>query len=445
MNSKKIIFAIIWIALLIWLWILFSTLNSQTAKPKTANIWDLTMWTIWENDSWYNKIIEDFKAKNKEFEKSNIVVTNFKNYNDYFESLFFSIMNSTTPDIFVLNSSESNIFDNQIIWVDPALVWVDEFRKDHEIVFSNDLIKKMTIDWKEIEYLKWIPIWYEIMWVFFNFRDLRWQKIDTWADINEAARNLKQENSTSLIWIWNWSTVYGVSDIISQFFLLEWVDNIANLTIENIKSVFSSYSRFWDKSLDNAYDNLFENLTTQNENNLNAFSKWDLQMVIGYPKMIQEIDKKWYNKTFLRASSMPTHTLNSWKLFVNYNYFVINKNTQKINFAKSFIKHLSTTEAQKIFLAENSYYFPARLSLLNDRLEESISKDYNIKYKDFYNKSLELSSFNKWYMSIYDKEIISILDKWTSWVDLFENLKKRLLCLSKKMNWEWNITVPCSF
>jgi len=54
---------------------------------------------------------------------------------------------------------------------------------------------------------------------------------------------------------------------------------------------------------------------------------------------------------------------------------------------------------------------PAMLSLIKDRLEENLKDGYNIKYKNFYNKSLELTTFNKSVRTIYDKEIALIIDK----------------------------------
>jgi hypothetical protein len=84
------------------------------------------------------------------------------------------------------------------------------------------------------------------------------------------------------------------------------------------------------------------------------------------------------------------------------------------------------------------------LSLVSKRLEENVSKDYVIKYKDFYNSSYELASFNKLNKVIYDKEMVNILDNSLNSQELFENFRKKLLCISSKMIKQENMSLSCN-
>jgi DNA-binding HxlR family transcriptional regulator len=53
-------------------------------------------------------------------------------------------------------------------------------------------------------------------------------------------------------------------------------------------------------------------------------------------------------------------------------------------------------------------------------------------------------SFNKWNKVIYDKWIIDILDNSLNSQELFENFRKKLLCISNKMLKQENMSLSCN-
>jgi hypothetical protein len=57
---------------------------------------------------------------------------------------------------------------------------------------------------------------------------------------------------------------------------------------------------------------------------------------------------------------------------VNYNYFVINKNTLNLDLSLALISYFSSKEGQQKYLDIFPYYMPSMLSLLEKRLEENI-------------------------------------------------------------------------
>jgi hypothetical protein len=76
-------------------------------------------------------------------------------------------------------------------------------------------------------------------------------------------------------------------------------------------------------------------------------------------------------------------------------------------------------------------------------LEEPLKDWYSLKYKDFYNSSFEQVSFYKANRQMYDSEVIKSLDDILNWTILFENFRKRVLCMSEKMiTWE-NLAKSC--
>jgi len=66
-------------------------------------------------------------------------------------------------------------------------------------------------------------------------------------------------------------------------------------------------------------------------------------MIFGYPRMLLDIDEKGFSKAMLRAINFPDFINDSDKL-VNYNYFVLNKNSQNKDAANKFLKYVFSEE-----------------------------------------------------------------------------------------------------
>ncbi|MDD5770012.1 MAG: extracellular solute-binding protein [Candidatus Gracilibacteria bacterium] len=439
MNKNKIIFLIIGVIILISLVILVSVLNSNSTKQTKNQKGSVNVWIVGDDQKKFNDVLLSFKAKFPQYKDVNIVTTSFPNYGEYFDILMASFLKGKNPDIFVLNNNDTNFFSGEIMGIDPKIISPDDFRKNYDIVFSNDLIKKIKIQDKDVEYLAGIPLGYEVLGLFYNFREIKGKNLSTWSYINDTIREINQEAGKTTIGIGNGSSVAEVEDIITQFLILDGVTSLSDATGDKLKSSLSNYIRFGDENLENKYNAL---TTSTSDNNLKSFSKGDIQMLIGYPRLLEEIDKNGFNKNFLRAEPFPTYT-GSGKLLVNYNYFVINKNTKNSVIALDLMKYFSTQEGQKKYLEKFSYYLPSMLSLINNRLEETLKNGYTLKYKNFYNPNIELTSFNKGIENVYNKEITSILDKGINSVDLFEILRKRLLCMSNKIITFENLGNPC--
>lgn len=434
MNKNKIIFAILWVIVLILFISIFFILNSKSAKknPSTQK-WNFSIWVVWDDKAKFNEYITDFKTKAEKYKNNNFDIVSFPNYDEYYNSLVWAFLTGKAPDIFVLNNNDSSFFDLQVMWIDPSVISPDDFRKNYDSVFSNDLIRKTKVEEKDVEFLAGIPLWYETLGLFYNFREVKGKNLSTWSYINDVIREISTETGKSTIGIGNGSTVAMVEDIITQFLLLDGVENLASASGDKLKASLSNYFRFGDINMENKYDQFYEGLVTENKNNLDLFSRWDIQMVLGYPRLMEEIDKKWFNKTFLRAEPFPTYTKDSGKILVNYNYMVINKNNKDNELALEMMRYFASSEGQRKYLDIFPYYMPSMLTLVEKRLDENLKDGYSVKYKNFYNQNLELTTFPKGIRTLYDKEVSLILDKWVNGIDLFDILRKRLLCISNKM------------
>jgi ABC-type glycerol-3-phosphate transport system substrate-binding protein len=184
-------------------------------------------------------------------------------------------------------------------------------------------------------------------------------------------------------------------------------------------------------------------MESSNKNNLDLFSRWEIAMVIWYPRMLFDINEKWFRKSALYAKPFPWYFDGSWKSLVNYNYFVINKNTKNENAAISFLQYLNSDKWELAYLKKFPYYLPARVSLEEDVLDMPIIEWYNIKLEDFNNTSLEKASFDKKIKLIYDREIQDILDDKFNYLNKFMNMRDSLICkFNKIINFEW-LSISC--
>lgn len=446
MNKNKLIFAIIWVILLIFIIFVALNLRKDTAKTQEKSAWVFNIWVVWDDVEWVKKVVENFQKVNTKYASQKIEVNSFTSFDDYHYALSSSIISWKSPDVFVLNNNEkSSMFSNQIIWVNPSVVNPNDFRKKYKWVFTDDLIIS-SWEWEQKqEYLQWIPVWYETFWIFYNRRYIKETDLSSISSLNNVVSNLKKDKPELVpIWIWNGSTVDNVSDIITQFFMLEtWISWLEDVNWNKMKQSLSSYMLYWDVDWDNAYNSRFNELSNLGQTSVDLFSKWETFMLVWYPRLINKIKEKWFSKNFLLASPFPHYFSWDWKTLVNYNYFVINKDSTNQELANSFLWYLSSDVGALEYFKNFKYYLPALLSLESDQLKEKISDDYNIILENFISSDHELSSFDKWVKNIYDKNIISILDNVSNYEKPFENFRKSVLCKAKKISTLEDLSTNC--
>jgi ABC-type glycerol-3-phosphate transport system substrate-binding protein len=96
----------------------------------------------------------------------------------------------------------------------------------------------------------------------------------------------------------------------------------------------------------------------------------------------------------LRVTGFPDFINESEKL-VNYNYFVLNKNSVNKGLAYEFLNYVFSEEGEKAYINHFKYYVPARISVYSELKDDKIHDDFHIKLKNFYNSEATYSSFNK--------------------------------------------------
>jgi len=453
MNKRKIIFIIILICILIGVFVLIfvskknqqNALVSQNAKKK----WDLKVWIVWDDKDKFSDFIWEFKKTYKDYSSSKIDVESFPNYEEYMNSLALSFVTWNVPDVFVLNNNEKSIFTTKIGLIPNTIINTNDFRKRFKWIFPDELIIN-TWTWEKVtEFVSWVPIWYETLGVFYRRWFLKSKDFLKWASLSSAVSDIKTQYPEFIpIWIWNWSSVYWVSDIITSFFVWNNIFGIDNLwngnSLDTVKSALLSYLMYWDTTFYNSYNSKFSELKSTWENNLDLFSSWTVLSVIWYPRMIEKIDEKWYQPNFLLADAFPMFGLaKDEKTLINYNYFVVNKDTKNSKLAYSLLQYMLSEKWARDYLKKFTYYLPSMLSLESEKLNENIYPWYNIKLGDFYKKDRIYTSFDKWNKAIYDREIVPILDDEKKYWDLFEAFRTSLLCRVKKLTDFENLWEDC--
>jgi hypothetical protein len=438
MNNRKLIFWIIWALLIIILLSVLIFAKWDTRKKGVAkSSWDFKIWIVWDSAKNFEEFISSFKEDNKSMANVIYSIQSFPNYEEYSNALTSAIIKWVAPDIFVLNNNEESIFEEKVLALSNSDIDIHNFRKEHKNIFNNDLIVSQW-EWNEKqEFLKWIPVWYETLWIFFN----KWVPFRLNATNFTSLSSLlgiiekKKEDNLVTIGIWNWN-VLNAWDILAQYLL---INKIKSLDDSKYKSWLSEYTTYGSLNWDNLYNSLFENW----ENNIDLFIDKKIGSIIAYPRVIEKLQTSWFSKQFLYATPFPHRFSWDGPSLANYNYFVINKETSQEKVALTFLKYLNSKEWAENYLAKYKYYLPAKIELEEKLWEWNISNYFqNIQLRDFYSDE-PLSSFNKWNKVIYDKEIISVLNNFNSYLSAFEKFKTSTLCKSNKILNLTNLSVSC--
>ena len=442
MNNRKLIFWVIaWVLVIGLLLFLIIAKTSQSTKRTQVSSWKFQIWTVWDSKIKFEEFLTSFKSDNRWISNVSYTITNFPNYKDYSIALNSAIIKWKTPDVFVLNNNEQSLFEEKILAISNENIDIHKFRQNYKTIFSDDLIVD-DWEWEEkVSYLKWIPVGYETLWIFYNKR-FRLKPSDFVSISSLKSAIIKVERLGVIpIAIWNWSTIINSPDLLAQQFLLNKVKSLKDANDTKIKQTLSEYTNYW--VWDNNYNSLFPSDKYDIKNNIELFVDKEVAAIVAYPRAIIKLQSNWFSNSFLSAAAYP-HSY-SWDgpSLANYNFFVINKDTKQKNVALTLLSYLNSEKWANAYLKKFKYYLPAQLKLEEKLANEKISNFYDsIQLRDFYSDE-PLSSFDKWNKVMYDEKIINILDDFNSPLSTFENLQTSILCNSKKILHLENLTASC--
>lgn len=434
MNKKKIIFlSIIWVlVLLLFILLLLSSLSWWKNTIKTVKKW-FSIWTYWQDKDTFNEYLNEYK-KRKWLDKSTFIVENFDNYKEYNIALASALLRWEWPDIFMLNNNEISFMSEHTFWLDSNSIDIDEFSDSFVWFFGDDLIVSSWEEDNKINYVTWIPMWYETLGVIYNRKYVSADDVSHLWKLNKVIDKIAATNSNIIpFWIWYWKSVDLAWDIATQFFMLEDIISYDKVNSSILRSALTSYYKFWEKYIDQ-----FKRYSNAWNTTLNWFMKRQVAMVVWYPSTLNKMssfDNSTVEKSRVEAKPFPEYSSVWWKALVNYNYFVINKDTDNFNWSVNLLSYMFSEQWQESYLEKFKFLLPARLSLEDKFFSKTINKAFSkIKLKDFYNNwDMPYYSFNKWIKIIYDEDIIDILDNHIDWIEKFWKFKKSLECMTDKI------------
>lgn len=80
-------------------------------------------------------IEENFKKAFPEYASQEIQVESFSDSYSYYASLVSAFLSGNGPDIFMIENTESSVFENQIRAIDPEVLSPNDFRVRFQPVF----------------------------------------------------------------------------------------------------------------------------------------------------------------------------------------------------------------------------------------------------------------------------------------------------------------------
>lgn len=422
MSKNKIIFAVIWLVSVILLLILVSIITSSWGKKSanTSSVKEFSVWVVGDETAWFSDIITWFKQRFPQYKTTDIKFTKFSSYEDYERTLLMVMADGGWPDMFVVNNNWWDLLESKIYALSDTIINIDDFEKRYNKAFDDLVIKNKEKNekWEDIvkSYLKWIPLWYETLWVFYNWRLLKNVPL-TWSDLDDEISSSSGSSDYSTVALWlSLKYIFNSWDIFSALLLQNWITSYKDLTSQNALKTLKAYESYWNDPNNNILS-FKDEMDSLGFTSVDLFVRWKVWMIIGYPSLIKEIElaikrSGWnssLNERFLRSSVLPQIS-SKWKdekiwatNIINYNYLAVSKISQNKNMAFDFLSYLSRQEAQEKYLKVFPYYLPSQKALEQDRLQQDLSKSFDrIKYSSFLVDNVDLAPFDKWLKTDFD-------------------------------------------
>ncbi|MCK9272851.1 extracellular solute-binding protein [Candidatus Gracilibacteria bacterium] len=447
MSKNKMIFGALGAVLLMILIYGFSLLNSSSNKKKVSGPKEFNVWVVGDESAGFSDIKEGFKERFPAYANTDIKFTKFSSYEEYQENLLMVMDDDNSPDVFVVNNNGGDLLETKIQAIPNEVIDSLDFSKRFNKAFDELILKakENPDDANSIikTYIKGIPLGYETLGVFYNWKLVRNIPL-TWSELDEEIKNSEQnENYLTIALGLGEKYIFKAPDIFSMFLLQNGINTYKELKSNNAllaMKAYKSYATDPNNDLTSFQDEMDSlGLTT-----VDMFVRGKIGMIIGYPSLIKEIElaiKRTsgtvnINKKFLRSSPLPQISSDKEKNdsvnLINYNYFALSRKTKNLAMGYDFMNYLSRQEAQEKYLKAFPAYLTAVRALEDQRKKENISKDYEyVTYESFMDPAVELKSFAKGLNLKFDnyfnnnfsskKEDSTVLEKGIQYIDCNKN------------------------
>lgn len=388
MSQKKIIFfaiiATIIIAIATTMIYISKQSKSKISGPSTLKIW-ITEGT---SDS-YDSLIEGFKKYAPEYNNTEFIIEKQTSDADRYRTLLLSTLTEWSgPDIFMLHSGEDTILETKIEPIPSDLLDFSDFDKRYDDLFQ--WLISSTGSWNnKISTLKWVPLGYETLGVFYNKSLIR-EVPKTWNDLE-----ILYTQSTNGIFPSNLGLgptyTPNMIDVVPLWFIDAWAMNYTD--VSSGKNGLQSYLKYGEIKVGNNQEENTINTTmtlAQNKskmiegknNTLDMFMQWDIALVIGYPSLVLELEKSAKRvgssiDSVILTDRLPQTRVQSPSNLWRYSYFGISKRSENGLASIKFLEYLMTPEAQRLYMQEYPYLIPAQVEFYTTAEKNPLSKTFS--------------------------------------------------------------------
>ncbi|MDD2487035.1 MAG: ABC transporter substrate-binding protein [Candidatus Gracilibacteria bacterium] len=420
MSKNKIIFAIIGLVSVVLLLIGISALGSKPTVVKDTGPKDFSVWVVGDETAGYSDIITGFKERFPQYNKKNIKFTKFASYEDYEKTLLTVMADGNGPDILTINNNGGELLEGKISAIPGTKINIEEFQKRYNKAFDDLIIrnKEKNEEGDDVvkSYLKGVPLGYETLGIFYNWKLVKNVPL-TWADLDEEISSSSGGTDYSTVALGlSGKYIFNAADVFSVFLLQKGTNTYKNMKLNNSLLALKAYESYSNDPNNNLMP-FKKEMDSLGFTTVDLFVRGKIGMIIGYPSLLKEIElaikrasgNTELNERFLRSSELPQISLKGKDdkvnliNIINYNYLAISKLTQNEEMAYSFLNYLTRQETQEKYLKSFTYYLPSLKALEGGRLEEEMSKTFDrVKYSSFLVDRVSLSSFDKGLKTDFD-------------------------------------------
>lgn len=448
MSKNKIIFLVI-IGIIFVALIITITYISRQNKAQNSNKDTIKIWITDGTTEAYESIIDGFKKYAPKYAKTDFVIEKQFSDADRYRQLLLNVFTEWNgPDIFMLKSGEDEILETKIIPIPDNVIDFSDFDKRYDDIFQ-DLVYSTGSGKDKETVLKWVPLGYETLGIFYNKSIIR-EVPKTWNELENLYRTFSSgkfptniglgptytPNMSDILPIW-----FNEIDVTSYKDVATNKDALGNYIDYSTMEVGGTSNDGTDTVRDNNEKNIANQKTQMIEEKfttLDLFMQWDIAMIIWYPSLILELENSSKRvgvsskKDSILTERILQSSSQSEKNIGRYSYFGISKFTKNWEVSAKFLEYLMTPDAQRLFMKENPYLIPAQIEFYATAESNSLSETIDrAKLGSFIPNSREkISVFQYWLKSRFEQYLRDGIDNPAppdlEWIT--KNISKNISC-----------------
>lgn len=389
MSPRKLIF--IAIVTLFVLWLLYGVWKLNNAEPK-KNIsltGSLSIWILSDTTEGYESIKEGFYEYAPEYQNASIAFRKFSDYSSYQKILLSALADQNWPDIFMVEAGSDSILEEKVEPIPEAYIDISDFDKRFEDIFLPLVVTNTGSDIMSRS-LRWIPLWYETLGIYYN-KSLLLTVPKTW---NEVAM-MYQDGSRWDIYPTNigMSPRYTphASDIIAL--LLAQSGDASYQDMDASDDILSEYLAYgttplmtltddgvtWWSLSDNG-----ESLDTEWLTTIDMFIRGKISFIVWYPSTVDIIEdakkRAWVEavNSIILTDKIPQDSIGATPVNIaRYRYFWLSKSTKNPDLWAKFLNYLLTEDAQSRYIQSFPGYIPAQRAFYETSRNTALSNIFS--------------------------------------------------------------------